>query len=114
MVRPKIYDVEELKAFAVEYLKEEPYPTIVNLCVRFGISKQRFYELAAENKGLSDIAKEIGTKREDVLERSGLSGDFNPAMTKFALAQIGWTEKQEVKQETVQINIDKSDADSVL
>jgi len=40
------------------------------------------------------------TAREDVLERKGLSGDFNASMAKFALAQLGWSEKQEVDHTT--------------
>lgn len=98
MGRPKIIDVEELTEKATKYLDETEYPTIVNFCRINKISKSRFYDLVGENESLSDIAKEIQTAREDVLERQGLIGEYNPAMAKFALAQIGWSEKQDINQ----------------
>ena len=35
-------------------------------------------------------------------------------MARFALSQCGWSEKQEIKQESVQVSISKDDADSVI
>jgi hypothetical protein len=112
--RPFIIDRDEVKKLALEYLASDGYKTITNFCVTNKLSRRHFYNLIEQDEELLHISEQIKMRREDHLEIGGLSGDLNAGMAKFALSQLGWTEKQEVKQETMNISIDKSDADSVV
>lgn len=98
--RPRTIDVEQLKQKALAYLEkpEDFYTTIVNFAREAGISKRRLYELKEENADLAHILDRIVDRREDMLERNGLIGEYNSNLAKFALSQIGWTEKQEIKE----------------
>lgn len=112
--RPFIIDREELKEKAKAYLETEGYKTITDFCCKFRVSRKHFYAMAKEDKELGNISEMIGLERERHLETGGLSGELNAGMAKFALSQLGWSEKQEVKQESVQVNISKEDQDSMI
>jgi len=56
--------------------------------------------MCEQDSELGYLREQIKLEREVALEQGGLSGDLNASMAKFALAQIGWSEKQEVKQES--------------
>ena len=112
--RPFIFDREDIKLKAKEYLDGDGYRTITDFCCKYRISRKHFYNIANEDKELLHISEMIGLERERHLETGGLSGDLNAGMAKFALSQMGWTEKQEVKTESVNVNISKEDADSVI
>ena len=111
--RPFLFDREDIKLKAAEYLESEGYKTITDFCCKYRISRKHFYNIANEDKDLLHISEMIGLERERHLEIGGLSGELNAGMAKFALSQMGWTEKQEVKQETLSINVGKEDSENV-
>lgn len=97
--RPFIFDREDIKEKAKEYLESEGYKTITNFCVKYRISRKHFYNLMNEDKELLHIGEAIQLEREKELESKGLSNEYNAGMARFALAQCGWSEKQEIKQD---------------
>lgn len=97
--RPYEIDREELKAKMRAYLKEDCYKTITSFCRKNQISRSWLYVLYKEDKEIKDIGEQINLAREEALEEGGLNGDLNAGMAKFALNQLGWSEKQEVKQD---------------
>ena len=112
--RPFQIDRDDLKAKMLEFLEGDDYKTITSFCRKFRISRSYLYALCAEDDELKDISEQINIAREEHLERGGLSGDLNAGMAKFALSQLGWSEKQEVKTESVNVNISKDDADNLI
>ena len=111
--RPFTIDRDSLKAKMLEYLDSDGYKTITSFCVKNRVSRSHLYKMCEEDQELADISEQIKLAREEHLERGGLTGDLNAGMAKFALSQMGWTEKQEVRRETLSVNICKEDADSV-
>lgn len=112
--RPFTIDREALKKKMLEYLDSDGYKTLTSFCVKNRVSRRYLYTMMDQDEDLKHIGEQILLAREEALEVGGLSGDLNAGMAKFALAQMGWTEKQEVKQETVSVNISKEDAESVI
>jgi hypothetical protein len=98
--RPFTIDRDELKLKMLAYLDEEGYKTVTSFCRKSRISRSWLYALCSEDQGLKDISEQINLAREEHLEIGGLSGDLNAGMAKFALSQLGWTEKQEVDHTT--------------
>jgi len=94
--RPFTIDREALKQKMLEYLDGEGYKTITSFCRKAKISRSWLYALCLEDQELKDISEQINIAREEHLELGGLSGDLNAGMAKFALSQLGWSEKQEI------------------
>ena len=108
--RPFTIDRDELKKRAREYLDSECYKTIAHFCKTHRISRTWFFEVCAEDAELANLREQIKLEREVALEQGGLSGDMNASMAKFALAQIGWTEKQEIAQTNKNFNVTEDDS----
>lgn len=111
---PYRIDKDELKQKMLEYLDSDGYKTITKFCVAYKISRSYLYKLFEDNEDLKDIGEQINLVRECALEEGGLSGDLNAGMAKFALNQLGWREKQEIKQESFNVTISKEDADRLI
>ncbi len=111
--RPFTFDREDIKEKAKEYLESEGYKTITAFCVEYRISRKHFYRICEDDEELRHIGEMIQLEREKALENGGLSGDMNSGMARFALSQCGWSEKQEIKQESIQVNISKEEKDSI-
>lgn len=113
MARPREIDREDLKKKMLEYLDSDGYKTITKFCVEHRFSRRYLYKLFEEDEELRHIGELIALERENALEVGGLSGDLNPSMAKFALNQLGWTDKHENKNEnkSTVINIDRKDAE---
>ena len=99
MARPFEIDRDDLKAKMMAYLDEAGYKTVTKFCVKNRISRSYLYKLCEDDKELKDIREQIQLRREEALEEGGLSGELNPSMAKFALNQMGWTEKREDKSD---------------
>ena len=97
--RPFTFDREDIKEKAKEYLESEGYKTITSFCVKYRISRKHFYRICEEDEELRHIGEAIQLEREQALEEKGLSNEYNAGMARFALAQCGWSEKQEIKQD---------------
>jgi len=111
--RPFTIDREALKVKMLEYLDADGYKTITDFCCKNRISRRYMYTLFEQDKELKLISEQIGLERERHLELGGLNGELNAGMAKFALSQMGWSEKQEIKQESVNVMIDRDDAESM-
>ena len=73
-------------------------PTVAGMACEIGVSRETMYAWAKdENKPeFSDIFKELLEWQERKLVNGGLSGGFNPAVTKMMLTKHGYSDKQEI------------------
>lgn len=116
--RPSKYS-EEMVDKAKHYLEnyedyQDVIPQLAGLAIALDISRDTLYSwMNDESKQeFSYIAKKVMAAQEKSLFNGGLSGGFNPAITKLMLTKHGYHDKQEVDQNTkVSINIDSKDAD---
>ena len=102
MARPFTIDREALKEKMLEYLDSDGYKTITSFCVKNRVSRSHLYKMCDEDQELADISEQIKLAREEHLEIGGLSGDLNAGMAKFALSQMGWSEKQDINENSKQ------------
>lgn len=71
-------------------------PSVAGMSCYLGISRSRAYEYAKQSPEFKDTLEDIQTLQERGLINKGLSGVFNPTITKLMLANHGYAEKQEV------------------
>ncbi len=100
--RPTKYTPELLEA-AQAYLKHygdagHPVPSVVGLCLSIGISKALAYQwVKDEDKGpFLDILTRVEEMQEEKLISGGLTGGFNPAITKMMLTKHGYSDSQKI------------------
>lgn len=97
---------EELMNKAKEYTEDCPdvVPTVVGLCLYIGIAKATAYRWAAEeNEGFKDILDFVGEQQEKKLIISGLTNEFNSAITKMMLTKHGYADKVESTNTNVEL-----------
>jgi hypothetical protein len=72
-------------------------PQAVSLALAMGVSKSTIYEWAKdpEKQEFSDILTRVQQTQEQKLINGGLSGGFNPAVTKMLLCKHGYSDKIE-------------------
>jgi hypothetical protein len=110
--RPTDYSEEKL-ALARIYLEggwEEQgdvVPQIAGLALAMGVDRTTVYDWAKHEDKIdfSYIFTRVQAIQERGLINKGLSGDFNPAITKMMLTKHGYSDKQE---------IDHSSSDSTM
>ena len=85
--------IQEIKDAMERYIQETEVPIVAEFAYLNNIRRAILYELPE----LSYSVSKLIDKKEAVLEKGGLSGDYNASMAKFSLAQLGWSEKQETK-----------------
>lgn len=101
--RPTEYSQEKLD-LAMAYLgggwedEGDAVPQIAGLAIAMGISRETAYEWAThdDKKAYSDIFTRVKALQERRLVNRGLSGDFNPAITKMMLTKHGYSDRQEI------------------
>lgn len=73
-------------------------PSIVGLAIALEIHVDTCYDWAKQEdkKEFSDILRMCMTKQQHKLLNSGLSGEFNPNITKLVLGKHGYSDKQEL------------------
>lgn len=67
-------------------------PSIEGLSVFLHINRDTIYQWEKENKEFSDIVNELRAKQGEFLINNGLSGKFNPLITKVILTKHGYRE----------------------
>ena len=70
-------------------------PTIEGLALELDINRDTIYEWSKEHSEFSDIIEKLRKKQADMLINYGLSGDYNPTISKVLLTKHGYIEKQE-------------------
>lgn len=93
---PRKHDREALRVKFLKYIEESDIPTIAGFAYSVGIGRQQVYEYPE----LADAIKRCIAKKEDILERGALTGQFNASMAIFSLKQIGWKDKADEPEES--------------
>lgn len=104
--RPTKYN-DEILFKAREYLDgfvkvkkdaDEVIPTIAGLSIFLKIDRTTVYDWADQDdkKEFSNIVKELMAKQELTLMNKGLTGAFNPNITKLALTKHGYRDKADL------------------
>lgn len=106
MGRPTAYN-DDVVAKAWEYVDsgwedgEAVIPSLVGMCRYLERGKSTLYDWAKDpNKQFSDIIEALNERQEEILATSGLKGDFNSTIAKLMMTKHGYSDKQEVSQET--------------
>ena len=100
MVRPKVYDSDEINKDLIKYMETTDDPYIEEFINMNVFSADTFYRLAKENELLSDTIKRVHRKQMMRTVRKAEVGEINPIFAIFKLKQkcYGWTDKQEIDQ----------------
>ena len=105
MGRPSIYS-EELLAKAIEYCNSfneidpedmEVLPSIAGLALELNICRDTVYDWIKQpdKAEFSYIAKQLLATQEVSLVNNGLTGRFNPSVTKMMLGKHGYSDKMD-------------------
>lgn len=101
--RPTDYNDEVLEianAYLENFNTEHNHiiPSVVGLAKVLKKSRECLYNWAKEEdkQEFSDILRKINSDQEFELVNQGLSGGFNPAITKLVLGKHGYSEKREL------------------
>jgi hypothetical protein len=79
-----------------EYLLHgEVIPTIEGLSVYLNVSRKTLYNWKAENKEFLHILDDLMARQAKELVSNGLTGDFNPTITKLILTKHGYSDRVE-------------------
>lgn len=70
-------------------------PTKGGLARFLDVSRDSLYEWAKESEEFSDIMEALSAEQEDKLINNGLSGDYNPTISKVLLTKHGYHDKVE-------------------
>jgi hypothetical protein len=94
--RPPKYG-DEMLSKANQYLTDyDVIPSIAGLAVYLGTCRETIYDWSRKFPEFSDIVTLLLSKQEQVLIQKGLTGDFNPSITKVILTKHGYSEKQDL------------------
>lgn len=67
-------------------------PTIGGLARYLGVARSTLYLWKTEHSEFSDIIEQLSAEQEDRLINNGLSGDYNPTISKVLLSKHGYRE----------------------
>jgi DNA-packaging protein gp3 len=70
-------------------------PTIEGLATHLDVNRDTLYAWAKEEVEFSDILEALKEKQAGRLINNGLSGDYNPTITKLLLSKHGYVDKTE-------------------
>jgi len=95
--RPRLWDEEkdkEIIGLLEEYIEKTDIPIIAEFAYLNNLPRETLYD----REEFSTLLKKAISKKEAQLERLGLSDAVNISMAVFSLKQLGWSDKQEIKQ----------------
>lgn len=73
-------------------------PTKERLALKLGVSRPTVYKWAEKYPEFSELLEELMAIQADRLVQGGLSGDYNPTISKVMLSNHGYIEKNSVEQ----------------
>jgi len=76
-------------------LHSEVIPTIEGLAVYLDVSRSTIYNWKTENRDFLDILDGLMARQAKELFSNGLTGDFNPTITKLILTKHGYSDRVE-------------------
>jgi hypothetical protein len=100
--RPTDYtpDIKRKVEVYIQYHRTEgmtdKVPSIANMAIELGVSRDTLYEWAKKHEEFSDILDEVLTLQEDKLLNYGLNSKWNPTITKLMLSKHGYREGHDV------------------
>lgn len=92
---------DELRQAAMDYIEnyqehKHVMPSVVGMAIVLNIAKSTLYAWADdEAKEFSDTLEKCNDYQEHVLLNNGLTGAFNPTITKLALANHGYSDRSD-------------------
>lgn len=72
-------------------------PSVEGLADLLDVSRETLYEWGRVHEDFSDILARLKARQQKVLINNGLSGDFQPTITKLVLGLHGFHEKQDTE-----------------
>ena len=75
--------------------QSEVIPTIEGLAVYLDVSRSTIYHWKTENRDFLDILDGLMARQAKELFSNGLTGDFNPTITKLILTKHGYSDRVE-------------------
>jgi hypothetical protein len=101
-----IEDAEEIFLTALDFANDNDEC----LCVEDAIHHTKipystFYNLAKKHSVLEDIKKDINKAVLRRINKKGLHGEFNPAMSIWRLKQLGEHDKQIIEQQNTNVEL---------
>ena len=79
-------------------------PTIEGLAVYLGVSKQSVYVWRNKYPEFDEVVEKLLAVQADLLINNGLSGDYNPTISKVLLTKHGYREGMEQTVTTVEVS----------
>ena len=73
-------------------------PSVAGLALYLHVARKTIYNWADEHEDFLHILEDILAEQEKRLIENGLSGDYNPQITKLVLGKHGYHDKQDVDQ----------------
>jgi hypothetical protein len=105
MVRPRVFDPDDVAVKLEEYVDRVDMPTTEGFCTEYGMSKDTFYRLCGDevsNPALSDCKKRADAKAEHYIVTNALAGKGHPIFAMFLLKQARFGYKDKIEQEIKQ------------
>lgn len=99
--RPSLYNeelLEKAKGYVYKYESlGDVIPSVEGLAIYLGINRSTIYDWCKDEakQEFSDTLELINMTQKQKLLNSGLNGDFNSNITKLALGNHGFSEKQQ-------------------
>lgn len=75
----------------------EVIPSVAGLALYLGVARSTLYEWEEINKEFSDTLGSLKAVQEVLLLNNGLTGKFTAPITKLALSNHGYSDKQDIK-----------------
>ena len=81
-------------------------PSIEGLARYLEVSRDTLYEWEKQYPEFSDILEAVRAEQADRLINNGLSGDYNPTITKLMLSKHGYSDKTDITTAGQPLNMD--------
>ena len=114
--RPTKYNggvLNKTKEYVLNYYEYgDVVPSIAGLAMALGVSRETIYAWSkdGDKKEFSDTVRTILANQEKILLKNGLTGEFNPTITKLVLANHGYHDK--LQTQVVEQDLDDKKVDT--